>query len=234
MHVVPSLTSVILFNLKGHFLSTRNVETINLRPASYLTASRSFIHGTKFPPIQYLAIDMVKHSRYTPKYSLLTILVRSHQPPKIVKVAAKGVEKLEGKRRTRASVALEERPLTPTAAVETTIMSSEYDHIRRPRNAFLIFRLHFIATLADASKRQQTELSKEAGKAWNRLSVGDKKRFFDIAYAERQQNIGRSVHRGREARVHTRMTRNNVYVRIQNQTFYSQKMSFINILAGIC
>lgn len=65
----------------------------------------------------------------------------------------------------------------------------EPGHIPRPRNAFIIFRSSYIITRCTAEgEEQQNELSKQAGKAWNRMSEEEKKPFTHLAKLEKMQH----------------------------------------------
>ncbi|KAF9051674.1 high mobility group box domain-containing protein [Panaeolus papilionaceus] len=70
------------------------------------------------------------------------------------------------------------------------------DHIRRPRNAFIIFRSHMYNTLksdsvklpGDRNQNQQNELSKMAAKAWKDMDEGERAPFKAIALAEKTEH----------------------------------------------
>ncbi|PPQ70317.1 hypothetical protein CVT24_013012 [Panaeolus cyanescens] len=67
------------------------------------------------------------------------------------------------------------------------------DHIRRPRNAFIIFRSHLYRQLreehaklpGDRQQNQQNELSKMAAKAWGSMSKEQREPFKQVAEREK-------------------------------------------------
>ncbi|KAF5310998.1 hypothetical protein D9619_007924 [Psilocybe cf. subviscida] len=61
-------------------------------------------------------------------------------------------------------------------------------HVPRPRNAFIIFRSHYISTAQASGEGQQNELSKLAGKAWTKMSEEKKRPFAEQAAAEKMQH----------------------------------------------
>lgn len=64
----------------------------------------------------------------------------------------------------------------------------EPGHIPRPRNAFIIFRSFYIHGCTSAGEGQQNELSKQAGKLWNRLTEKEKAPFVERADTEKKQH----------------------------------------------
>lgn len=63
----------------------------------------------------------------------------------------------------------------------------EPGYIPRPRNAFIIFRSFYIDD-ASSDSDQQNELSKQAGKVWNRMTEAEKKPFVSQAIAEKKKH----------------------------------------------
>ncbi|KAF8155775.1 hypothetical protein B0H34DRAFT_675910 [Crassisporium funariophilum] len=61
-------------------------------------------------------------------------------------------------------------------------------HIPRPRNAFIFFRSSFINSRPPAGEGQQNELSKSAGKVWNRMSAEERRPFLVMAELEKQEH----------------------------------------------
>ena len=65
-------------------------------------------------------------------------------------------------------------------------------HIPRPRNAFIFFRSHYIASGSSPSAAgQQNELSKSAAKVWNQMSATEKRPFADLAAKEKREHTAK-------------------------------------------
>ncbi|CAA7267238.1 unnamed protein product [Cyclocybe aegerita] len=64
-------------------------------------------------------------------------------------------------------------------------------HIPRPRNAFIFFRSWYITEGASGNEGQQNELSKHAGKVWNRMSEEGKRPFVELAIKEKREHTER-------------------------------------------
>lgn len=63
----------------------------------------------------------------------------------------------------------------------------EPGHIPRPRNAFIIFRSFYVRARS-AGEGQQNELSKQAGKVWNKMTAEERVPFVERATAEKTQH----------------------------------------------
>lgn len=64
----------------------------------------------------------------------------------------------------------------------------EPGHIPRPRNAFIIFRSFYVYDRKSAGEGQQNELSKQAGKVWNRMTEKERSPFVERAATEKRQH----------------------------------------------
>ena len=62
----------------------------------------------------------------------------------------------------------------------------EPGHIPRPRNAFIFFRSSYVSGHKSAGEGQQNELSKQAGKVWNKMTEEEKRPFFACANDEKK------------------------------------------------
>ncbi|RDB29787.1 Repressor of filamentous growth 1 [Hypsizygus marmoreus] len=71
------------------------------------------------------------------------------------------------------------------------------DHVRRPRNAFIVFRSQYYKHFLDAgtspssfngTRRDQTDISRDAADAWNRLTADEREPYVAQAHAERAEH----------------------------------------------
>lgn len=84
-------------------------------------------------------------------------------------------------------------PKTRSKPYSRSKASKGDDHVRRPRNAFIVFRSHYnemlaAKRLAEGPKTNQNTISRDAGKVWNELPEAEKKYFKDLADAEKAEH----------------------------------------------
>ncbi|PPQ81989.1 hypothetical protein CVT25_014640 [Psilocybe cyanescens] len=61
-------------------------------------------------------------------------------------------------------------------------------HIPRPRNAFIFFRSAYINSGSATGEGQQNELSRHAGKVWNKMTEEEKRPFCEFAAIEKEEH----------------------------------------------
>ncbi|PPQ77987.1 hypothetical protein CVT25_015453 [Psilocybe cyanescens] len=64
-------------------------------------------------------------------------------------------------------------------------------HIPRPRNAFIFFRSAYISSAIASGEGQQNELSKHAGKVWNKMSPEERRPFCELAAIEKEEHYAK-------------------------------------------
>jgi len=86
----------------------------------------------------------------------------------------------------------------PTTTTTTTTRKNSHSrrrdpgHIPRPRNAFIFFRSHYIASGSSPSAAgQQNELSKSAAKVWNQMTPTEKRPFAELAAKEKREHTAK-------------------------------------------
>ncbi|KAF9476161.1 HMG-box, partial [Pholiota conissans] len=64
----------------------------------------------------------------------------------------------------------------------------EPGYVPRPRNAFIVFRSHYIQESRASGEVQQNELSKAAGRAWRSMTDDEQRVFKEIADQEHAEH----------------------------------------------
>lgn len=76
-------------------------------------------------------------------------------------------------------------PATPTKrSAKAPVHRRDPSHIRRPRNAFFVFRSAFIAAQKQTGNGLQAEFSKQAARVWNAMSDDEKHEYQETARKE--------------------------------------------------